>query len=306
MTRVFISYSQNDSDKVKLLEFLLKENGIKPIIIANDRIPLKPLEEKVIEGILKCDIIIPILSKRSFKTQWINQEIGFAKAIDKAMFPIVEKSLIRSLKGFIHKDLDLPYSFESENFTSFEDAVKNLIEDIHELVDETEFDESEIENPLSVQSDALLEEIKLKRKLSIRIREILESQEGELRAKSEVNKLINILKSKANKLIETGYRVLASENSNEYYYEINVESMKLYCSLEIMHQQYILTVRNDYEDEIGRSYSFEYSFSLDENLNNCWKITNDNFKTYTENIAEMFFRHLTIELSKKESQKGSP
>jgi len=55
--------------------------------------------------------LIPILTIESICNQWVNQEIGFAKAINKPIIPLVEESLLDELKGFIHKQMDLPFKF---------------------------------------------------------------------------------------------------------------------------------------------------------------------------------------------------
>ncbi|NEN22301.1 toll/interleukin-1 receptor domain-containing protein [Cryomorpha ignava] len=110
--KLFISYSNCDSEKVELINTILTHNKIfTPLIIAKNREPLMPLSEKVTNGITSAEVVIPILTKKSIKTQWINQEIGYAKAKDKEIIPIVESGLIDKLKGFIHKQIDLPYSF---------------------------------------------------------------------------------------------------------------------------------------------------------------------------------------------------
>ena len=57
---------------------------------------------------------MPILTKKSITAQWINQEIGFAHAIaDCAVIPVVEKNIMRRLKGFIHKEVDIPFCYNA-------------------------------------------------------------------------------------------------------------------------------------------------------------------------------------------------
>ena len=133
---IFISYSDYDKDKVELIDKELAGHKIFfPIIIASDRQALKLLTQKVSEGIIKADIIVPILTKNSITTQWINQEIGYAAALEKKIIPIIEATLIDNLKGFIHKQIDLPYNFSTDsskpnNSSDFLLQVKNLIADL--------------------------------------------------------------------------------------------------------------------------------------------------------------------------------
>ena len=113
--KIFISYSDFDRGKMRLLEDTINMHKelLTPIIIADNRKALVQLTEKVSKGITDCDFLVPILTQNSINTQWINQEIGFAKALNKTKIPIVEDSVIDQLKGFVHKQLDLSYSFES-------------------------------------------------------------------------------------------------------------------------------------------------------------------------------------------------
>lgn len=113
MKKIFISYSEFDKPRVKTLEAKFNSSyGLKPIVIANDREALKQLTEKVKNGIFECDYFVPVLTSNSINTQWINQEIGYASAMNKEILPIIEKGIIDNLKGFIHKNIDLPYLFE--------------------------------------------------------------------------------------------------------------------------------------------------------------------------------------------------
>ena len=115
--KVFISYANEDRNKVDALErALLKTGKYELVIVAKRRDPMKSLALKVKEGIDESDCFVPILTEGSRPTQWINQEIGFATAKGKDIFPIVEKSLLTGdrLKGFINKYIDLPFSFNGD------------------------------------------------------------------------------------------------------------------------------------------------------------------------------------------------
>ena len=134
---IFISYSDQDSNKMRSLERVIRTGGqFTPIIIADNRQALVQLTEKVSTGIMTCDYFIPIITRKSITTQWLNQEIGYATAAKRRVIPIVEIQLIDKLKGFIHKQLDLSYSFEgSENNSRsesmrFSRKVKTLMNDL--------------------------------------------------------------------------------------------------------------------------------------------------------------------------------
>lgn len=121
-----------------LKKAILKKPRLEPIVVADRRSPGKPLEEKVKEAVKEAMYIIPILTADSIHSQWVNQEIGFAEALGKNIYPIVEKSILDDLNGFIHKNCDLPHYFEASDdkrkeSTSFRNSYKTLLDDIIEF-----------------------------------------------------------------------------------------------------------------------------------------------------------------------------
>lgn len=151
--KIFISYYSGDNKKMTALQNLInKTEQLEAVVIANSRKALVPLSKKVEDGILESQIIIPILTRESIKTQWINQEIGYATALKSIkILPIVEANIINDLKGFIHKQVDLSYNFQGheenkrkESF-SFKGCIIELINDIKKEYDITQFSEN-VEN----------------------------------------------------------------------------------------------------------------------------------------------------------------
>jgi hypothetical protein len=141
--KIFISYSDYDKHKMRQLEKIINsEKELEPIIIADRKRALKYLPEKVKQGINECNYFVPIMTRHSINTQWINQEIGFAEASKNCkIIPIVELQIINDLKGFINKNADLPFCFEgnfdnkrSESFKfafASRDLVKYIIGEIN-------------------------------------------------------------------------------------------------------------------------------------------------------------------------------
>lgn len=167
---LFISYSSKDNDKIELIRMELENHSVFTAkIIASDREPLIPLAEKVKIGIEKAFVIIPILTSKSINTQWINQEIGYSTGKGIALKPIVEVQIMKKLKGFIHKELDLPFNFradkdrsiEDENFIkAFRDLLK-FLEGDKPLPEKSEFEKS-LEEYDKIKSDEALLQEKLK------------------------------------------------------------------------------------------------------------------------------------------------
>lgn len=116
MTKAFISYSRDDIRKKEILENILRESPIEPIVVADIDQPSKYLAEKVVHSIYDADYLIPIITSNSMNAQWLNQEVGFSQCLflkkEIQIVPLVQKDLIGELKGFINDQTDLPYSFK--------------------------------------------------------------------------------------------------------------------------------------------------------------------------------------------------
>jgi len=114
--RIFISYCEPDKNKMRALARVIKKYpGLEAIVIADARHPSELLSLKVKEGIASCTYFIPILTSLSYKTQWLNQETGYATGLHKTIIPIIEEQVIPKLKGFIHAQMDLPYSYPARS-----------------------------------------------------------------------------------------------------------------------------------------------------------------------------------------------
>lgn len=117
--KVFISFNESDRKRMQILKNRLKTSElVEPVIVEDKRKGNIQLAELITQSLNECKYIIPILSNESIKTQWINQEIGFAQGVKKLqMIPIVQSECIKELKGFIHDQQQLSYQFEITNVT---------------------------------------------------------------------------------------------------------------------------------------------------------------------------------------------
>jgi len=91
--KIFLSYSEFDKNKMKALRNALKKReGLDPIVVSERRKVGQSLTDKVKECMKEADWLIPILTRNSIGNQWVNQEIGFAEALNKiTIVPLVEK-----------------------------------------------------------------------------------------------------------------------------------------------------------------------------------------------------------------------
>lgn len=146
---LFISYSDANKDKVELIRKEFNDHYLfEPLIVANRRAPNKALIEKVTEGISSAYRVIAILTQDSINTQWINQEIGYATAKGVKLIPIVEKIIMSDLKGFIHKENDLPYAFNTRIGISTRDENKSFMYYFRLLIKDLEEELSPTLSPL--------------------------------------------------------------------------------------------------------------------------------------------------------------
>lgn len=137
--KLFISYANENADKVKLITNELLEHPIfEPLVVANKREPNKALVKKVTEGIDSAYRFIPILSIQSFKTQWINQEIGYAEGRGKSIKPIVEKTILKKLKGFVHSNNQCPYLYTARIRKNLRDENKDFMNKFRLLIKDLE------------------------------------------------------------------------------------------------------------------------------------------------------------------------
>lgn len=208
---IFISYSDLDNDKVGLIVKELEGNTkFNLIIIAANREALKPLAQKVADGIIQSNVIIPILTSNSYQTQWINQEIGFATALKKKIMPIVENGLGNSLKGFIHKQIDLPYSFSKNEKKAIEHkdfihSFRNLIADLEkDFISKGMIEElpkkTRIEEALEKVQKAKIEEEKRKKRIVF-----LNSPEAVDAAQTEVLNMFSDIRTKIKPFEQNGF-----------------------------------------------------------------------------------------------------
>ncbi|HEV2192219.1 MAG TPA: toll/interleukin-1 receptor domain-containing protein [Nitrosopumilaceae archaeon] len=98
--KIFISYATGDEDHIKELhDELFKLGNIEVYIPEWDRVADVNLKSKIKEGINSCSVLIVLLTFNSTNTIWLNQEIGYATAMNIPIIPIIEQGL--DVRGFL-------------------------------------------------------------------------------------------------------------------------------------------------------------------------------------------------------------
>lgn len=75
--------------------------------------PGQPLPEKVARNIDASDCILVILTQGGMRSEWVNQEVGYAKKAGKAIVPIVEEGV--EVKGFLQGLEHVPFHRNNVN-----------------------------------------------------------------------------------------------------------------------------------------------------------------------------------------------
>lgn len=124
--RVFISHSTADLGLVYQLKYWLEANGIETYLAEAHPQPGISLSEKVSNAIDQSNCVIAVLTRDGTRSQWVNQEIGYAKKAGRIVVPLVEQGVPHT--GFVQ---DVEYvSFSRGNPT---DAINRIVASLAQL-----------------------------------------------------------------------------------------------------------------------------------------------------------------------------
>lgn len=101
---VFFSYDSDDQTLVRRLKDGIEnriEGEIEVYIFEEDPNPGGEPSNKAMEGIKESDVFLVLVTPNSQKSQWVQQEVGFAKGEDCDIIPIVLDDPETELTGFL-------------------------------------------------------------------------------------------------------------------------------------------------------------------------------------------------------------
>ncbi|MBP6239154.1 MAG: toll/interleukin-1 receptor domain-containing protein [Saprospiraceae bacterium] len=140
--KVFISFSECDRKRMEIIVKVLNNSELlTSLVVESNRRSNESISNLVIESINESHYFIPILSEESIKTQWVNQEIGYAKSkVDLKLLPVTQSIIINTLKGFIHNQVQLPYMFDltdrpKSDRIQFEKLCNVILNDLEALIE---------------------------------------------------------------------------------------------------------------------------------------------------------------------------
>jgi len=123
--KVFISYSRKDEVVAHFLSFILVSQGVT-VLIDRKFNAGDPIGKEIQSNIERADIVLLLLTRNAARSVWVNQEIGFATAKGKKIWPI---SLERELnpEGLISSLLSYSLFDWSEPHRAIDKLVSQLV-----------------------------------------------------------------------------------------------------------------------------------------------------------------------------------
>ena len=105
--KVFISHSVKDISLVKQLQYWLDRNQIEAYIFEEYPQPGTMIGEKVARAIDRSDCVLALMTRDGSRSQWVHNEVGYAKGKEKIVIPIVENGVING--GFLEGVEYIPF-----------------------------------------------------------------------------------------------------------------------------------------------------------------------------------------------------
>lgn len=122
---VFLSHNSSDEEHIDKIEKSLQEIGVKPYVFKKDPRPGQMLSDKIESSIRASDVLLVLFTMEGQYSQWMNSEIGYAKAAEIPIIPLVDKNIEHTDLPFLGGVEYVPIDLENP-----EPALSDLIKDI--------------------------------------------------------------------------------------------------------------------------------------------------------------------------------
>ena len=99
--KVFVSHSTRDMELVMSIRNELRKAGMIVYLAEEHLQPGKNLPRKIIENIKSSDCVVVLLTYMGNRSQFVNQEVGAARIINKPIIPMVEKRIEKKIGGLL-------------------------------------------------------------------------------------------------------------------------------------------------------------------------------------------------------------
>lgn len=122
---VFLSHFSEDKEWVEQIAQKLLCENIKPYLFERDPQPGESICEKIQNAISDSDAFVVLVTKEGQASKWLNAEIGYAKAVEIPIIPLVDSRI---------KNPELPFIGDTEyirvDLEKFENELPILIKDL--------------------------------------------------------------------------------------------------------------------------------------------------------------------------------
>jgi len=98
--KIFLSYSNADKKLAGQIKKIIENNGLDVFLAHDDIEPSEEWVKTILSELNECDVFIPLLTKKFNKSNWTDQETGFALCRD---IPIISLKVDVDPHGFIAK-----------------------------------------------------------------------------------------------------------------------------------------------------------------------------------------------------------
>ena len=98
---VFLSHNSSDGEHIDKIEKSLQEIGVKPYVFKKDPRPGRMLSDKIESSIIASDVLLVLFTMEGQYSQWMNSEIGYAKAAEIPIIPLVDKNIEQATLPFL-------------------------------------------------------------------------------------------------------------------------------------------------------------------------------------------------------------
>jgi nucleoside 2-deoxyribosyltransferase len=112
--KVFLSHSSVDTKWVRSIAINAEQVGVEVYLYEHDPQPGRLVADKVEAAIQSCDALVVLLTRNSESSPYVQQEVGYAKALKKVIIPLVQpgvsKEKLAMLQGieYIRFDFQNP------------------------------------------------------------------------------------------------------------------------------------------------------------------------------------------------------
>jgi nucleoside 2-deoxyribosyltransferase len=122
---IFFSHNSDDIQWVKQIEHRLWQEGIKPYLFQTDPHPGKSVTKKIENAIRDSDALVVLVTELGQDSKWLNAEVGYAKAAEVPIIPLVDENIEKPVIPFIGDSEYIKVDLEN-----LEDALPVLVKDL--------------------------------------------------------------------------------------------------------------------------------------------------------------------------------